>query len=217
MIQVYYTRLPQQLQVPDYYKYLSLLPAELQQKSIRFWQWRDRWLNLLGKLLLVRALEPLGFTASCLQALQYGLNGRPSISPQVDFNISHSGDYVLCAVGSGLRLGVDIEEIKQVDLSDFENVMSKDQWTQIFNSEDVYRTFFSYWTIKESVIKADSRGLSVPLDGIHVFDNEAFCGSDTWHLTDLGIHRNYCSCIATNKKNIKIELHYTDFLLNSPH
>lgn len=215
MIQVYYTCLPGKMPVAYYYKYLQVLPKDLQERNARFRNWHDRWLNLFGKLLLIEALEPFGYSAFCLGALHYNSNGRPYISDDIDFNISHSGKYVLCAVGHHIRLGIDIEEIKHVDVKDFENVMTSEQWKDIFNSEDLYRSFFSYWTIKESVIKADSRGLSIPLDSIHIYGNEAICDSRTWYLTDVCIDKNYCSTLATSEKNIQVNIQFKDFLMNS--
>jgi 4'-phosphopantetheinyl transferase len=211
MIQVYYTCLPGKLTEAAYYNYLCKLPKELQERNARFRNWSDRWLNLLGKLLLIEALEPFGYSAHCLDKLHYNDNGRPSISNDIDFNISHSGKYVMCAVGRHIRLGIDIEEIKQIDVKDFENVMTGAQWKDIFNSEDLYRSFFSYWTIKESVIKADSRGLSIPLDSIHVYGDEAICDSRTWYLTDLCIDQNYCTSLAANEKNIEVNILFKDF------
>ena len=39
--------------------------------------------------------------------------------PNVDFNLSHSGDLVVCAMSTGSRVGIDVEAVRDVELSGF--------------------------------------------------------------------------------------------------
>src|ERR1044072_4992363 len=139
------------------------MPEPLQEKNLKYLRWQDRHAHLFGKMLLGEALQKFGLDSTCLHTLQYNEYDRPYIPGDIDFNISHAGEYVLCAIGRNVRLGIDIEKIHAVDFSDFENVMTDEQWKIIKNNDNPLKTFFSYWAIKESVIKADSRGLSIPL------------------------------------------------------
>lgn len=89
------------------------------------------------------------------------------------FNLSHSGDYVLCAIGDS-EVGVDIEEIKNKELSLADIILSaeeKKHWINISDSEKV-KTFYKYWTLKESYVKYIGKGLYIPMDDLTFIKNE---------------------------------------------
>jgi len=125
----------------------DLLPNETQQKILRYRRWQDRHAALFRRLLLKMALLEAGYPSSCLELLQFDNYNRPSIDSNIDFNISHSGNYVLCAISRTGRIGIDIEFIKDIDINYYRNFMS--------NNEAPIRRFHDYWTIKESVMDAD--------------------------------------------------------------
>jgi len=208
MIYISYTQLDHDLSPFRYQQYLSLLSPELQEKNMRYTQWKDRMANLFGKLLLADALERSGYVSDCMKAINYNSYGRPYIDDGIDFNLSHSGNYVICAIGRKLRLGVDIEEIKPVHFDEFSEVMTATQWQEIKQSGNPLRTFYSYWAIKESVIKADTRGMSISLDKIIIGTDQATCENSTWFLTNININEQYCSWLATDQNDAKIEIEY---------
>src|SRR5688572_25149287 len=107
----------EQLSASSYGAYLQRLPAVLREKNLRFVRWQDRQANLIGNILLIESLRRFGFGGDSLERLKYNEYGRPYISEEIDFNISHSGEYVLCVAGKGIRLGVDIERIRPVDFT----------------------------------------------------------------------------------------------------
>jgi len=196
---IYYTRIPDQVPGDYYWQLLSLLPDELQQKNLRYKQWRDRLLNLAGKLLLIEALRPFGFAANCLERLQYNQFNRPYIPGNIDFNISHAGSYVLCAIAPHVKVGIDVEQIRPVNFSDLDGVMTHCQWKAINDASDPLKLFYSYWAIKESVIKADCRGLSIPLTTIAIGAGFATCETNTWWLHPVNIDTDYCASLAVNQ------------------
>jgi 4'-phosphopantetheinyl transferase len=209
IIYVFYTRLAACWNMNSYQQYLALLPAELQKKNIRFRRWEDRLLNLYGKILLMRGLQHFYNEACSLHQLQYTAYNRPYIPGTIDFNIAHSEEYVLCAIGNHVRLGVDIEKIRRIELNEFESCMSPHQWSVINDSPDRSRTFIAWWTWKEAVIKADRRGMSLSLPDIAISGTTATCDSKLWFLHNLEIDREYSACLAldTNEANIHIEYH----------
>jgi 4'-phosphopantetheinyl transferase len=198
VVHVLYTSIPQQLPDPLYREHLSKLPKSMQDKNRRFLQQKDKLLHLYGKLLLLDGLELFGFNADSLNELKYNEYDRPYLSGPIDFNISHSGDQVVCAIANNVRVGIDIEEIKPTSFNDFQQVMTDEQWRVINNADDSLRTFYTFWTIKESVIKADSRGLSMPLNDIHISRHNAQLDNRVWHLHELKIHQNYCTHLASD-------------------
>ncbi len=216
-IHILYTRVFKNLQEDAHKRCLSLLPNSLKDKHSRFKRLQDRVANLCGKMLLIQGLQRFGLNYSSLENLKYSDYGRPHVSGSLDFNISHSGDYIICGIGNKIRLGVDIEEIKQVDFSDFENVMTEKEWKLIKNANNPLKTFFKYWTIKESIIKADGRGLTIPLNDIIIKDKVAYY-EGRWHLKELDVDEKYCVSLASNWESPLISLEYIDLstILRTP-
>jgi 4'-phosphopantetheinyl transferase len=211
ILEILYTSFKKALPDNLYSYYLEQIPPLLQEKNLRFLRWQDRHLNLFGKLLLCQGLKKYGYDQKILEKLKYNKYGRPYLNKDIDFNISHSGEYVICVIGKNIRFGIDIEEIKEVDFNDFIKVMTEQQWIDIYQSSHPTKSFFEYWTIKESVIKADHRGLSIPLLDIHVKNNTVNYSNQTWYLKKIIVDENYCSCIAANRQDVDIKLIEIDF------
>jgi 4'-phosphopantetheinyl transferase len=199
-----------------YFRLLKKLPEPIREINGRYRQGNDKLLHLFGNLLLIEAFQHVRPEPACLDKLRYNEYGRPYMddSGGIDFNKSHSGKYAICGIGKDIRIGVDIEEIKPVDFNDFTGVMTSDQWEAIRSSGDPTRSFFRYWTIKESILKADSRGLSIPPSSIQISGNTGICEGRIWHLTELNIAEGYCACLSADLGNSKIQarhIHHSDF------
>ena len=130
-IYILYAKIPEHVEEEVYKKCLVFLPDSLRDKHFRFRRWQDRAANLFSKILLIKALARFGYDHQSLDQLRYNEYGRPFLPGSVDFNISHSGHYIICAAADNIRVGIDIEEIKEVDFSDFENLMTKEQWLSL--------------------------------------------------------------------------------------
>lgn len=128
----------------------------------------DRDRSLIGAVLSVtvlcrrlrRAKEDLIIDASPY--------GKPHVRGVRDFefNIAHSGCWVVCGAGPG-RLGVDVEEIGEADAGFAERYFTPYE-TELLRTSDAAsrkRLFYSIWTLKESYIKALGKGLAEPLEG----------------------------------------------------
>lgn len=177
----------------------------MREKIARYRRWQDRHAHLFGKLLLREALKRCS-GADTLSGLQYTSYGRPYLPGPVDFNLSHSGKYVVCAISGESNLGVDIEEVKPIQLADFANVLRLDEVAAIQSAPDALQSFYRLWTIKESVIKAEGRGLSIPLKDILVDHHSASLYDKVWYLHDLKIDGQYSTFLTTNTipKSVKV-------------
>lgn len=210
-IYIFYTKFDKKLYTHIFNALLDILPKDLKLKNLRYIRWQDRHAHLFGKLLFIEGLHFLGYSGNELFNIKYNKYDRPFLNKDFDFNISHSGEYVLIAIAKKVRLGIDIEKIKKIEFNDFHNVMSEEQWQDIHKSSNMEETFFKYWTIKESVIKADSRGISIPLLDLHVKDNKIHLDNMIWHIHPLSIDSEYSICLATNVENVDISFKYVDF------
>jgi 4'-phosphopantetheinyl transferase len=195
MIDVYTTRIDTTHE--DQYSALAaLLSPEDQIKGRRFTHAADRHRLIAGRLSLQFALQDLNITPAGKQ-LSYSAYGRPELERGPDFNISHSGNWVVCAVSRTEKLGVDIEEIRDIDYRDFTSCFSPAEWRTV-QAQDLH-TFYAYWTMKEAAIKANGKGLSIPLSEVHIeIDNQVSVQSEMWQVTSLSIDPAY-SCHVASK------------------
>ena len=76
--------------------FLSVLPHEMGRKIRRYRRWQDQQSAVLGKLLLLYGLQKYGYGKEVLESVEKEKQDKPFIPEVVDFNISHSGRYVLC-------------------------------------------------------------------------------------------------------------------------
>ncbi|MBJ6369817.1 4'-phosphopantetheinyl transferase family protein [Snuella sedimenti] len=211
VIEIFYTKFTEELPKSLFHDYLNLLPRNLQEKNSRILRWQDKHSNLFGKILLMEALKRHDFRSCTLKEIKYNKYKRPYFEADFDFNISHSGEYVVCAMGENIKLGVDIEKIVDIDFSHFSKTMTPDQWKEILFSINPSKTFFKYWTLKESIIKADGRGLSIPLLEIVDQNNIVHYENINWYINRIEIDKEYAMCLVTNNENLKISMRYVDF------
>lgn len=96
--------------------------------------------------------------------------GKPYLkgNKNFHFNVSHSGDWVICAVNNK-PIGVDVEQIKQINIRMFQPFFSPEEYKSLsFEKKGALRRFYELWTYKESFIKCIGLGLSIPLDSFTI-------------------------------------------------
>ncbi len=99
--------------------------------------------------------------------------GKPEIDQPISgrrlqFNLSHTDGLVACAVSTSRSVGVDVESLDRIaaDLKVAESFFAPQEVDQLKSVDISERqdTFFNFWTLKESYIKALGFGLSLSLD-----------------------------------------------------
>jgi len=102
--------------------------------------------------------------------LQYCRNsrGKPYLVdyPELFINVSHSGDYAVCAV-SDTEVGIDIQKLRNANFRIAQRYFTKTECEYIGNDE---LKFFECWSKKESYVKATGTGITVPLNSFSVLD-----------------------------------------------
>lgn len=92
-----------------------------------------------------------------------GTLGKPALSGETPFNLSHAGDYAVLA-RSGEPVGVDLERIRPIDWRRISaRYFHPEEQSFLQSSSYPLESFFWIWTLKESYIKAEGGGLSIPL------------------------------------------------------
>ena len=144
-------------------------PVRLEQLARR--PSRDQLRSLSGDLLVLYALAETGIEPSL--PLEYSRNkwGKPYFNhcPEFRFNLSHSGDWVVCACGSR-PLGVDIQQEQPVRDALLRYTLSEREYATVLHLPEESRqsAFFRFWCLKEAYCKATGRGLTIPLKEIEV-------------------------------------------------
>jgi 4'-phosphopantetheinyl transferase len=96
-----------------------------------------------------------------------GAHGKPSVDG-LQFNLSHSADRALVAVHPSLPVGIDIEEMREVEFTAIaERNFSPAERADLAAAPDVRAAFYRIWCGKEAFIKLIGEGLHFPL---HAFD-----------------------------------------------
>jgi 4'-phosphopantetheinyl transferase len=196
-LHLYSIAYPDQFPPPLLQVLLDRLPVAMQQKILRYRRWQDAYGSLLGKLLLQAAMKQAGLPAD-LNELRVSAYGRPHWADGPDFNISHSGTRVVCLLSLQGRVGIDLELCADISIGDFQPQFTALEWATITGSGTPLLTFYRYWTAKESLIKADGRGLQIPLDGLKI--DEGMGGTQDggrWFLRELDIFPGYACHIAS--------------------
>lgn len=150
---------------------LSCVSSEKRARISRFYKFEDAQRSLLGDLLARYSIcQRLGIKNN---TLTFGLNpyGKPIllVSNRIEFNIAHSGNWVVCAVDDN-PVGIDVEVVKPVDFQIAKKFFSKEEYNNLMDqpAEIRLKYFYSLWTLKESYIKAEGKGFSIPLDSFTI-------------------------------------------------
>jgi len=189
-----------------------MLPVEFQKNILKYKRWQDSHASLYGKLLLKEGLAKMGFDCS-LNEMKLTKFGKPYFANEkFSFNISHSHNYILCAISREEKnsLGVDIEKVKEIDFNDFESVWCQNEKNKIVSRE----VFYDFWTRKEAIVKAIGMGMYFPLNKIDVSKSEVHCKGDVLHLRKVNLDPDYVVHMASSAKIQEVQLEYFSFPYN---
>lgn len=139
---------------------LRQIGSSRRKEVMEYLQADDRKRCMGAGILLVEILPLYGENP---EKITYGPEGKPQ-AENIHFNLSHSGNLVICAV-SGKAVGCDIEKIRKEPEGVAEHFFhrSEVQYLQKFQEPERSKTFFRLWTWKESFVKMTGEGLKLPL------------------------------------------------------
>lgn len=129
-------------------------------KVMKYLQADDRKRCVGAGILLVEILPLYGGNP---EKITYGPEGKPQ-TENVHFNLFHSGNLVICAVG-GKAVGCDIEKIEKEPEGVAKRFFHQNEaeYLQKFSEPERSAMFFRLWTWKESYVKMTGEGLKLPL------------------------------------------------------
>ena len=167
----------------------------------------DRFRSLCAWLLLVRVLREQGISPENIR-ITCGEHGKPALlgNHPLFFNLSHSGQRVLCAV-SPQEVGCDVEQLRPANLKLARRFFTPAESKALFSlpPEQQEAAFFRLWTCKESFIKAVGTGLSLPLRDFRISETEvqqALYPDRHFFLRTFGPMDGYCYACCAETPNI---------------
>jgi 4'-phosphopantetheinyl transferase len=203
-------------------KFKSTLSADevVRANNFHFNKHREQFIASRGGLrnILSRYLKILPQDIQLL----YTSYGKPYLNHvDLSFNISHSGNDIVCAITKNVCIGIDIEQIKcDMDvLSLAKKIFSEEEYVTFLKMSDKGKllAFYRYWTRKEAYLKAIGTGLHYPLDQVQVSFSDAEKPKllkirdqpfepYLWHLEEVILEQACIATLAIRQKYQKIHL-----------
>jgi 4'-phosphopantetheinyl transferase len=157
-------------------------------------------------------------------SISYSSAGKPLLAdaghglPAIHFNVSHAADIALVVVSRGLRVGVDIERVRDVRTRDgiLEDFFSPAERALAGSNADSNAGFFLAWTRREAASKAVGMGLmksflcfSLPAAGhsprgfpLTLPESAEGQGpSEQWWLRDLDPAAGHAGALCVEREN----------------
>ena len=116
----------------------------------------------------------------------------------------------MCAVSKTTRVGIDVEKLRDICIDDYSISLSDKELEELTSSENPIPDFFTLWTKKEAISKADGKGLAILLPDMVIGKDSATCGQTVWNLKELIVDPEYVAHIAFSGSN---ELKIKEFKL----
>ncbi len=182
---------------------------------------QDKYLILFSDLFVKHILKIHNTSFATLE-LSYNKHGKPYFNNKnaPEFNIAHSGEYVICGFDE-YPVGIDIEQIKQMDFSDTDYFLSNREKTMLnaTNSSNQLSLLYKIWTVKESYLKAIGTGLSsnkqlsdlsvvVDNSDLKLFYNDK--NITDWCFYDLNVDKGYSATVCTRMGNFNQDVTIID-------
>ncbi|WP_264530510.1 4'-phosphopantetheinyl transferase family protein [Flavobacterium sp. N502540] len=192
MINIFYTNISEDFHKSLLEVYLPKFSSVYQARIRRYRRWQDAQVSLLGRILLFQSVKELYDRDYTDKDIKYSKYNKPYFSDtSIKFNISHSGEMVICALSDESEIGIDLELISNIPIDEFKSELTEEEWSKITIANNIQDAFFDFWTQKEAVVKAHGMGLAIPLKSFEIFDNVAKIDNESFYLKEIKIDEKY--------------------------
>lgn len=149
--------------------------------------------HMIGEKLLEKGLKQEYGLELKFEPRSKGEHGKPffTLQPKIHYNISHSGDYVVCVL-SQEEVGIDIQIHRSVNYERLlRRMVPEPLKKEILECADPEEAFFTQWVLREAYIKWTGEGLSRELATIPM--------EEGWH-TLLDLAEGYSGAVWSAKE-----------------
>lgn len=191
----------------------ELLTDDETARAARFRFERDQTCYTLTRSTLRRLLGAYLQTSPTTIDFSTGAHGKPAVADtDVEFNVSHSGDYSLLAFCGGRPVGVDLEKLcerKSLALV-AEHHFGSDEFEHVLagaDEDERLARFYRCWTRKEAFMKATGEGLALGLKTFEVsVDDDARLlwvedgEARNWQMIDVDVAPGYAAALCVARR-----------------
>jgi 4'-phosphopantetheinyl transferase len=194
---------------------LSVLSSDERERAHRFHFDDHRRAFVVAHAAMRRILAWYADVPATSLVFTTGEFGKPALAdiPNLQFNLSHSGDFALVAVAQRGAVGVDVERwnaaVDHLNLA--EHFFSEGECAALqalaTASEQVVAGFFAAWSRKEAYLKASGHGIT---RGLHHFNVSLAPGeparliadeldslaADRWVMCELPVGDGYSAAVV---------------------
>nr|WP_320012242.1 4'-phosphopantetheinyl transferase superfamily protein [uncultured Desulfobulbus sp.] len=164
-------------------------------------------------LRLLQTYDPVRFGREKLTNLQQTSMGKPFLPAGPEFSISHSGEMVVVALAPEGKIGIDIEQMVELNVQDLRGFVPEiDRYDQ-GHEEGIRSFFYHHWTQREAVAKASGMGLLGPIETLVVDGDKALYDATTWSLQKIPLQQEgYVSHLALDTPHYSFTLGKADLM-----
>lgn len=194
-------------------------------KALKYRNVKDRALSLGAELLLNFAVSALYGNRKL--PLEFGTNEneKPYLKdyPSLYFNLSHSGEFVVCGIDLENEIGVDIEMVGRFDTDTARCCFFGEEFSyfESKSGDERAEAFFTMWVLKESYMKAIGKGFAIELSDFSIepsaiSENTVTVGSNgggkehNCRLYD--IHSDYRMAVCSKSKSFPDTVNIVDII-----
>ena len=190
---------------------ILLLDEERQAKVRAFGKSRSALHSLAAGLLLYCAFGEGAKHAR----YEHNKRGKPHLSGNMPFNISHAGDYAVLAL-SQHAVGVDLEQIRPIDWRKIAaRFFHPLELTYLEQAENPEAEFFRIWTLKESYLKAEGTGFSISPASFAVLPegerSARFFMETAYRFTRIDAFPGYCLSVCSLEGDVPEHVSMREF------
>jgi 4'-phosphopantetheinyl transferase len=202
--------------------YWSLLNEGEKQKADTFTRSELQKKYVKTRGVLREILAPyLDIEPKCID-IKTGDYGKPYLANNlVNFNLSHTGNKFVLAVGNVGEMGIDLEQARdRMNMSGLVKKCFSDEESVYWHSlPEIQKTdmFFRFWVRKEAFVKAVGRGIALGLEHCNVdLESQAYflnipedygLASD-WRIWDIQLKQEDVCALVT--KNLEFDYKKTE-------
>lgn len=175
---------------------LDTLPLILKERIVIYKDWKDRQSRIAGKLLLSWLLNEIGANEFAdLHQLKFGIHNKPYFDGDLEFNIAHSGDVVICGVSQKKVIGVDIELVRPIEIVEFTAYFLAEDIYTINNNSQPTKMFYQLWTRREALSKALGTGVMMNTPALF-YKGKCIIDQREFELTNIAVIDGYIAALA---------------------
>lgn len=211
---MFFAKVPRYIKEQKIQQLFQLMNKE-KVNRIRRYKKRDQYRSVLGEMIVRMYVKNHANVSDML--FKQNEYGKPFLEG-VEFNISHSSDWVVCAI-STYEIGIDIEKKVNLDIDIINHFFHPAEINWINKGTDGERLnrFYYLWTKKESFIKSVGKGLYMDLYSFVIRQEEEKFEvyiegkKNKAQLIDIPYIDGYdCSCCILTTKPVELSVTEVD-------